>query len=603
MPETIKPLSETVADRIAAGEVIERPASVVKELLENSVDAGADEIDVEFEDGGTRRIEVKDNGSGIRPEDLPLAVQRHATSKISSAEDLKKINTLGFRGEALASIVSVADVRIVSRTADETEARELYFEDGEPAVKPAARAEGTTVIVEDLFESVPARRKFLKTERTERKHIIREVQEKALAHPGVHFRLIEDGQVLFSVPPGELKDRTAEILGEDIRETMVDVDRLEPSWKDRGRFGLSGLVSDGTITQTTRRNQFLFVNSRAVSDPVLYRAISKSYEKLGLSDDHPPVILFLSIPSEEVDVNVHPRKEKVRYDKNQVVFRFVYETIKDALQQHYQQESSAESRPMDSSSDSPFTEGPAGDGNQPSSVPRSRPGGDRTETEAPEAGASAQMELSEEPDQSQSIKKDERVLGQFRETFLVVERPTGLFLVDQHTAHERVLYEEFLDKCDQREPAQYLSVPLTLDLNRTDREFILDKIDQLEDLGLTIEEFGSGSLVVQSVPGYLGRRDDDKRMVYDMIEEFITMHERDKLSDPADDMITIMACRSAVMRGDRLMPREQNELLDSLSRLDFPGRCPHGRRIFYNVANDEISKWFERPKDDLCASR
>lgn len=602
MPDTIKPLPETVADRIAAGEVIERPASVVKELLENSIDAGADDIEVEFEEGGVKKIVVKDNGSGIESDELPLAVQRHATSKITTSDDLKRIRTLGFRGEALASIVSVADVRIISRVAGETEAHELFFEDGEPVVKPAGRGEGTTVEVKNLFESVPARRKFLKTERTERKHIIREVQQKALAHPGIHFRLVEGDETIFSVPPGELKDRTAEILGQDIRDTLIDVDRLEPSWKDRGRFGLSGLISDGTITHTTRRNQFSFVNSRAVTDPVLYRAISKSYEKLGLADDHPPVILFLSLPPEEVDVNVHPRKEKVRYDKNQVVFRFVYDTIKRRLQTYYQQESTGGLSER-SGRESTDGTGRRDDGRKKSAPEVVTPDGiDRSDDTGDEEDE--QLELSETQNQrgeGQSIRKDERVLGQFRETFLVVERPAGLFLVDQHTAHERVLYEQFREQCDRREPAQYLSVPLTLDLNRTDREFILDQTDRLEDLGLTIEEFGSGSLVVQSVPGYLGRRADDKRMVYDMIEEFITMHERDKISDPGDDMITIMACRSAVMRGDKLMPREQRELLDSLSKLDFPGRCPHGRRIFYNIANDDISNWFERPKDDLCA--
>jgi DNA mismatch repair protein MutL len=595
MTQSIRQLPETVADQIAAGEVVERPASVVKELIENAIDAGADQVDVEFEGGGIDAIEVRDDGRGIPREQLPLAVQRHATSKIESADDLRTVQTLGFRGEALASIASVSDLRIVSRTEEHSEGSELTFEDGEPSVKPAARAVGTTVRIENLFESVPARRKFLKTERTERKHILREVRRKSLAYPSIHFRLYERDEELLNVPPGSLEDRVYETLGEDIGETMLNVERLAPDFQGHGRFGLTGLISDGDLTHSNRRHQFSFVNSRAVRDPVLYRAVGKAYEKMGIRDGNPPVVLFLSLPSELVDVNVHPRKEEIRHKESQSVFRFVYDTVKETLQDHYQQQSAVELSGPEETKEA--AEGPSGDQGTRRETD-GRPSGRDDEQEPAEPELSFQ---DESDSQTESSKTVDRVLGQFRETFLVVEREKGLFLVDQHTAHERVLYEQYRDQIEDREPAQYLSVPLTMELEPSDRDFLLDESSQLEDLGITIEEFGGGTLAVQSVPGYLGRRADDKRMIYDILEELLEMRDRDVISDPADDLITIMACRSAVMRGDRLMPREQNELLDSLGSLNYPARCPHGRRIFYNITNETISDWFQRPEDDLCA--
>lgn len=593
MSRKIHQLPEMVSDQIAAGEVIERPASVVKELVENAIDADATEVTVEFVNGGRDLIEVRDNGAGIPPDELPMAVHRHATSKIQTARDLRTVQTLGFRGEALASIASVAEVTIVSRTGESNEAAKLRYVNGEPQVKPAGRSQGTTVTVRNLFETVPARRKFLKTDRTERKHILREVRKKALAHSSVHFRLEENDRTLLNIPPGPLRERVHGILGEDMSDSMVEVDRLEPDWKEAGRFGLSGLISTGEITHTNRRHQFIFVNSRGVRDPVVYRAISKAYEKHNLTEDHPPVVLFLSLPSDRVDVNVHPRKEEVRYTKSDTVFRFVYGTIKDKLKDHFQEESEVSLGDRNTSGDQ-FR------GSR--TVGQSEESGPRTEENITRSESSPQLVMDQESGtKEQDERSMDRVLGQFRETFLVVEKRKGLFLFDQHTAHERVLYEQYRDKIKKREPSQYLSVPLTLNVDREDRTFLLDQADELEELGLTIENFGGGTLAVQSVPAYLGRRADDKRMVYDMVEELLTLRERDIISDPADDMITIMACRSAVMRGDRLMPREQNELLESLSSLEYPARCPHGRRIFYSIDNETFSDWFERPKDDLCA--
>jgi DNA mismatch repair protein MutL len=567
---------------------------VVKELVENAVDAGAEEIEIEYEAGGIDLIEVRDDGEGIPSEDLPLAVRRHATSKIESADDLRTVRTLGFRGEALASIASVAQLTITSRTNDSTEAYELYFEEGDPQVKPAGRGQGTTVRVEELFGSVPARRKFLKTERTEQKHILREVRQKALAHPQIHFKLFERDDQVLNVPPGPLRNRVMETLGRDIGESMTEVERTEPDWKDIGEFRLTGLVSNGDVTHSNRRHQFNFVNSRGVRAPVIYRAISKSYERLGIREDHPPVVLFLELPPDQVDVNVHPRKEEVRFDDSQVVFRFVYESVKETLQDYFSKESSVDFGTASESNQTPSAR--SGEDSREENPPFQDDGADQE----PESTRELQFD-SETESKDSTVDRADRVLGQFRETFLVVEKDDGLYLFDQHTAHERILYEQYRDKIEEREPAQYLSVPLTLDLTANDREFLLEKSDQLENLGITIEDFGGGTLAVQSVPGYLGRRSDDKRMIYDMLEELLMLREKDVISDPADDLITIMACRSAVMRGDRLMPREQNELLESLNELDYPARCPHGRRIFYRIDNDTISDWFQRPKDDLCA--
>jgi DNA mismatch repair protein MutL len=591
--------------------VIERPASVVKELLENAIDAGAETIEIEFVRGGIDRIEVRDDGHGIHPDDLPDAVKRHATSKIETTDDLNRVGTLGFRGEALASIASVAELRLLSKVDEEDEAFE-YRADGDNGgeIRPAARKTGTTVTVNSLFEDVPARRKFLKTERTERKHLIRECQRKVLAHPDIHFRVKEGEETLFSVPPGDLRDRVEETMGRDLSESLIEVDRLEGSWREIGRMGLSGLIGDGEVTSRNRRKQFYFVNGRPVREPMLFRAVTQAYEDLVISDEHPPVFLFLDMPRDELDVNVHPRKEEIRIHQSQDVFRFVHRTVRDTIKEYFQEsadstvstdfgtgvpsarEKERAERVLDGSSDDDRRERSEGTDEESSDGPET--------TERPDLFSG---DPSEQPEQSsEEPQREARVLGQFRETFLVVERDTGLMLVDQHTAHERILYEQYREEIQGEEPAQYLSVPLTLELDRSETEILLDRSDELESLGLTIESFGGGSLVVHTVPSYLGRRAEDKRAVYGMIEEFLDWSRDDRVSDPGEDLVTIMACRSAVMRGDRLMPKEMDELIRGWVELDFPGKCPHGRNIFKEIGNSEIAGWFQRPEDDVCAN-
>ncbi len=584
MSDRICRLDEEIANQIAAGEVVERPASVVKELLENALDAGAEEIEVAFRQGGKQEIEVRDDGRGIPAGELPMTIQRHATSKIRTEEDLRSISTLGFRGEALASIASVAEVRILSRPSDAPEARELVRSPGEePDVRPAARAPGTTVTVRNLFQDVPARRRHLKTDATERRHLLREVQNRLLAHPGVRFRVLEEDEELWSVPPGDLGERMGIPMDSTVSEHLIRVDRLEPDWEGQGRYGISGMISDGEAVRGSRQHQWFFVNSRPVRDPMLFKAVSRAYEPLRLGDRHPVLALFLDVPADQVDVNVHPRKEEVRFHAGQAVFRLVHRTLRERLRDHQQKRAEAPIQ-VGSKHDSADTPEASSDGESTASDGDTEPElFDGTE-EADPTGAGPSV----------------RVLGQLRRTFLLVERPSGLLLVDQHTAHERLLYERFHERLGEEVNVQYLSVPLQLELDPGDRRVLLERADELEELGLVIEDFGSGSVAIQGVPGYLGRRAEDRKALFGMLEEYMEWEQRGKLQHPADDMVTIMACRSAVMRGDRMLPREQEELVQGLNQLDFPARCPHGRPVFHEVDNDTLTSWFDRPKRDLC---
>ncbi|MFP4686755.1 MAG: DNA mismatch repair endonuclease MutL [bacterium] len=585
MAENIKQLPSEVINQIAAGEVIERPASVVKELLENAIDAGATEIEVEFSRGGVDRIEVRDNGEGIKQADLTAALKRHATSKIISAEDLADIQTLGFRGEALASISSVSSIKIVSRHAAESEALQIEKPaGGSEEIKPAGRGVGTTVTVSDLFENVPARRKFLATERTEKKHILEETQKKILAHPGIYFKIVEDGMTQLIVPPGDLIERAEAILGANVAKNLLNVDRLEGDWNQQGRFGFTGLISNGEAVHHNRRHQFIFVNSRPVREPVIYRAITRAYSDLALTSQHPVAIVFLDIPGDQLDVNVHPKKEEVRFNNSSDVFRFVYHTIKSKLQEHYQSEAHTEL-------DSERLLGAEDYGGSFSS-----PGfGDFQPSETPEREGAPRL-FEEE----RGVSGRARLIGQIKKTFLLVERDSGLLIIDQHVAHEKILYERYRRQIRERdESAQYLSVPLNLELSPADREVILDRAGELKKLGLTIEPFGGGSLVIQTVPGYLGRRKTDQKVIFDMIEEFLQWSREDKISNVADSMITIMSCRNAVKRGDVLMPREQQELIEGMNRLDFPAKCPHGRPIYHEIENSELARMFDRPLDEF----
>ncbi len=584
MTETIQKLDSEVANQIAAGEVVERPASVVKELIENSLDAGAEKVEVDFISGGVRKIKVSDDGVGIATGELSLAVKKHTTSKISTATDLERVETLGFRGEALASIASVARLEILTcEAAADSGALLTKLPGEEPQVKPAARRQGTTVTVENLFETVPARKKFLATTSTEKKHILQEVQKKILAHPAVHFILSEEGRELLNVPPGELKERVVATLGKETAGHLLPANRIEPDWQDKGRFALTGLISDGEAVHHSRRHQFLFVNSRPVREPVLYRAISQAYDDLVLTNRHPVVVLFLNLPRQELDVNVHPRKEEVRFNDSRTVFKFLYKTVTEALKSHYQDKAQS------------TVAAPGGSGPAAKTGRRQREEigkADGTFESEPSQGGLFQEETADKYERA-------RVIGQFRNLFLLVERESGLMFLDQHNAHERVLYEQYLERANAEDSAQYLSVPIQLEVSRADREILENNCDELSELGLEIDSFGGGSMIVQAVPGFLGRRSEDKKAVFSIIEEFIETVREGDVSRPEKEMLAIMACRNAVKRGERLLPREQEELVDGLNSLDFPKLCPHGRPLYYEVENDEMAKWVGRPLSDL----
>ncbi len=579
----IKKLAAEVSNQIAAGEVVERPASVVKELVENALDAGADKIIVEFTGGGIDSIKISDNGQGIAAEELAVAVKKHTTSKIESATDLARVKTLGFRGEALASIASVSEMEISSRTDNSAEGALLTKSPGEPpSVKPAGRRRGTTVTVQQLFATIPARRKFLASQTTEKKHIIETVQKKILAHPEVHFILREGDKVILNVPSGGLRERVASTLGGEIIRQLIPLEKIDADYRGSGRFTLTGLISNGEAVHYSRRNQFLFVNGRPVRDPIFYRAVTQAYRELVLTDRHPVVILFFNLPGTEVDVNVHPRKEEVRFNNSNAIYKFVNEAISNTLQEHYQDD----------------LQGAVSE----EEIARSGVGIDRFKAEnrfigPMVAGAGSQDDLFDFTEAESTIKN--RIVGQFKRLFLLVEQDSGLLFVDQHNAHEKILYERYMEKARSDEAAQYLSVPLKIELSSADRESLLDNQPQLAKLGLEIEPFGGSSMVIQSVPGFLGRRTADKKLIFEIIEEFIEAEKEDRVMEPKKQMLAIMSCRNAVKRGELLMPREQEEIVAGLTKLKFPKLCPHGRPVYYELKNQEMAKWVGRSLSDL----
>lgn len=575
----IRILPDHIASQIAAGEVIERPASVVKELVENALDARADAIWVEVQRAGKGLIAVTDNGMGISAGELMLAVSRHATSKLARAEDLLHIETLGFRGEALASIGSVSHLQIGSRVIDADVGASLQVDGGKLGeLRESGMPPGTRVIVEDLFFNVPARLKFLKTDNTERRHIEALVTRYALAYPDVRWELVVDRTVVLQTSGnGNRREVLANLYGTEVARKMLAVDFHE------GAYLIHGFISPISLTRSNRREITIFVNGRWVKDTSVSAAIIKAYHTLLMVGRFPMVVLFLELPPEAVDVNVHPAKAEVRFREGGEVFSRTQRAVRRTL---------LASSPVPELRSRQFW------GAQESDLQRAEDPAWQMAAEIRsqdiEPGESSQVGIhihtgDVDPDRLPLL----RLVGQVAATYLVAEGPDGLYLIDQHAAHERVLYEQLMAQQQLNQvPAQALLEPVNVVLPPEKARLLEDHLPVLEKIGFLIEPFGPNTFSVRAIPAVIVGGDPEVALNV-VVEDFEA--DETPLASEIEAKLTARICkRMAVKGGQILSPEEQRALLQNLEKCQSPRTCPHGRPTMIHLSADLLERQFGR---------
>jgi DNA mismatch repair protein MutL len=579
-------LDDATIGKISAGEVIERPASVVKELVENALDAHARFITIDIAAGGKELIRVRDDGDGIAPGDLLAAVERHTTSKLRSFEDLKKLTSFGFRGEALASVAAVADLRILTRTREERAGWELRSEFGRRAnPTQTAAAQGTTITARDLFANVPARRKFLRQDGTEAGYIQRVINAYALAFPEIRFELNIDGKAtLVTDGSGNLASAAVGVFGAEIAAQMVPLDPPEFA-DDQEETGLavSGLIGLPTVTRGNRQQLILLVNRRWIENRSLAFALEQSYHTLIMVGRYPIAIINIGVPPDRVDVNVHPTKREVRFSDERLVFSTLQRAARGTLMQH----TPAQSIPM--MIESPLSAdtvqrrmalaNPERLRAAPSLFPRT------PEEPVPDDGA-VRAPVPGEPDIPLL-----RVLGQVSNTYIIAEGPDGMYLVDQHAAHERILLERVLKSYARgTTEAQQLLEPIVIDLTPEQLSTVEAAREELAQLGFALELFGQGSVALRSIPAIMARKDPVKTVM--AILDEIGRGGRGTSRFEAVAMTT--ACHSAIRAGQTLSLAEMRELINQLEVCTAPRACAHGRPTILHLSQDELERQFSR---------
>ena len=590
----IRLLSSEVASQIAAGEVIERPASVVKELLENSLDAGARSILIAIEESGKKLIEVTDDGSGIPSDELELAVARHATSKLARSADLFSISTLGFRGEALASIGSVSRMTITSRIQNEQEGARLKVEGGIPGpLTKVGRTVGTTVRVEDLFYNVSARLKFLKSDVTERRAIDLLVTRYALAYPDRRFKL-SDGKnvVLQTTGDGDRRAILAALYGVDVAKQMLEIQAQEEG------SGLTGFISPTSLTRSNRKEITFFINGRWVHDVSLSTALLQAYHTLLMVGRYPLTALFLEMPPAEVDVNVHPAKAEVRFRNQDKVFSFVQRSARKALLAYSPIPNVAPS--LWGTTRTVPTEQPRHTGldwkighDEELSLPDHFPSSD-SNLEA--SISNPQLPATPPAPSVQSAQPSIpllRLVGQIGATYLVAEGPDGLYLVDQHAAHERVLFEKLMAQHAMKNiPSQALLTPVAVTLPPHSAHLLITQLPMLQHFGFDVEEFGPNTFQVRAMPAlFMGS--DPSVALRALVEDF--EEDESPLQNEVEAKLAARVCkRMAVKAGQALSSEEQRALLHDLEACDSPRTCPHGRPTMIHLSVDMLERQFGR---------
>lgn len=617
----IKQLSPSVINKIAAGEVIERPASVVKELMENSVDGGATRIDVSVEKGGTELVRVADNGCGIRPEQLGLAVASHATSKIRDADDLFDVRTLGFRGEALASIAEVSRFLLRSRAGEEQAGAELEVVGGSMGeVAPCGSPVGTIVEVRQLFHNTPVRRKFLRTTQTEMGHVTEAFTRIALAHPRVHFTLRHNDRVVHDLAPVESwRDRILAFFGPEISDALIPVQSQD------GGLRLSGYVANPTVSRANNRMQYLFLNGRYIRDRSLQHALGEAYRGLLLTGRFPIAFLRLELPTDAVDVNVHPTKLEVRFQDGGRIYSQLLGTLRQKflstdLTPHVQPESLAPAGTPASAGDGSEAErgrealagwakGQTADlgmkfEHSSGRIPEFRPFGDFGESAArsSDAGRSGDVDSRSTRIEEVAVEAAEIAASlpishsgmQVHNRYLITENDSGILVIDQHALHERILYEQLREKVLAGTlERQRLLVPEPVNLTPAEAGAALSAKDTLAQLGIEIEPFGGDTVLVSSYPAMLANFNPGE-VLRQLVEHLLSGARKPERQDMLDEMLHMISCKAAIKAGDRLAPEEISALLEQRHMYKDTHHCPHGRPTALVFTREELDKRFKR---------
>ncbi|MDE2898308.1 MAG: DNA mismatch repair endonuclease MutL [Chloroflexota bacterium] len=570
---SIRRLPPEISGKIAAGEVIERPASVVRELLDNALDAGARRIDVAVEQGGKALIQITDDGSGIPPDQVALAVERHSTSKLTTVDDLARIQTLGFRGEALASIAAVAELSLRSVTADGQPGREVLARDERVIEeRPVGGARGTRVTVRGLFRTIPARLEFLKAERTELGHIVAAVTRAALGHPHVAFRLHDGHRERVRTPgDGDLRTALLAIYGATLVDELIELPPGET-------LGIDGFVSQPHLQRSSRADIALFVNGRWVSDRLLSAAVSEAYRSVMPTGRFPVIVLNLTIPPEEVDVNVHPSKAEVRFRRSGEVFRRLSATVRRALASATEIAPARLDRPVVDQFFFPSGNARWDSGPPPPSRHLGAGGGPPPPPD------------DQQPEPAPGLRSPVmRPLGQVENTYIVAAGPRGLYLIDQHAAHERVLFERLGNIADT--PTQRLLDPTSVELSAEESDWVAAHADDLRTLGFDVTAFGPSAWLLRAVPSALGRI-DAATYLREVVAEAQTP-DFQRLA-AADRLRWSLACGAAIKSGAPLAFDEMSALIRDLEACDLGIICPHGRPTVILLSRQLLDREFGR---------
>lgn len=590
----IRILTEQLANKIAAGEVVQRPASVVKELMENAIDAGATDILISIENGGKDVIRVVDNGDGMSEDDLLLSFEQHATSKIAQIDDLENIRTLGFRGEALPSIASVSMTEAQTCQKGSTEGRRLIINGGEvQSIEPVPMKPGTHVTVRRLFYNTPARRKFLKSPNSEYRHIVDTVRRFALGYPNLRFQLFSNDNEVFILDPSDLKKRIVDVFSPHYDQKLIAVEGND------GFMSLNGFVGGLDLVRKKSGEQYLFVNNRLVNDRLMNSAVYAAFTPMIEKGEYPFFVLKLFLPPQDIDVNVHPQKTEIKYQNEWQVYHFIRNSItailKDTLriipsmdqppvtlsfgQQAYRLQNSISEQQRMSLDNMPASRPP-----EPPSLPDDHPLTRRIE----------QFNNNLQNTQPRSNGNEKVVsLWQAHNKYIFAQIASAIIIIDQHAAHERILFEKALKTftASSAQASQQLLFPVSLELSPDDYSLLGDVVNEFEDLGFSLRSFGKNTMLIEAVPADL-RNIDEGRVVLEILDNY--RENKESRHNKTYNMAASYACKAAIKTGDPLQPVEMQNLVDQLFQCESPYACPHGRPTIVNLTIDELDRRFKR---------
>ena len=640
----IQVLDQITIDKIAAGEVIERPSSIVKELVENAIDAGASAVTVEIKEGGISFIRITDNGCGIPKEEVPLAFLRHSTSKIRTVEDLSTVASLGFRGEALSSIAAISQVELITKTRDCVLGTRYLIEGGkEKKIEDAGAKDGTTFLIHQMFYNTPARRKFLKTAMTEASHVNELMIRLALSHPEVSFEFINNGQSkLHTSGNGRLKDVIYQVFGREVTQNLLEVDEAIPGLK------VTGYIGKPLISRGNRNYENYYINGRYVKSNIIAKAIEDVYKDFTMQHKYPFTVLHFVMDGNDLDVNVHPTKMELRFSRQQDVYNFVYMAVKNALSEreliprvelpeakpvatpvsesvkptdatkpvtpvkeernldyfmkkmqervtsYHNQQSQAEVKDIYAVHRETQQVDRIREAANYRKVQENKLKPDVSKTEETVQEKPEQLNLFEEKLLSKESVVEHKIIGQLFDTYWLVEFHDQLYIIDQHAAHERVLYEKTLQGMKTREfTSQYLSPPIILNLSMQEEEVLKEHLDTFANIGFEIEAFGGDSYAVRAIPDNLFGI-AKKELLIEMLDSLVEGISSSIAPDMIAEKVASMSCKAAVKGNSRLSYKEVEELIKELLKLDNPYHCPHGRPTIIAMTKQELEKKFKR---------